>query len=220
MISTVATWAARAAAAVLPDVVGRLHGPTNTVYLTFDDGPSDHTLELLTLLDDVGARATFFLRGDRAEQLPAVVQQILRHEHGLGNHSFHHLDAWRHRWPDVRTDLERGDDAIAFHTGSPPLWVRPPFGRFRPATLKWCRNRRRKMALWDVLAGDFLPDASSQKITDEVIRLARPGSLLVLHDGNEQQPRAMASTERVLRKLVRYGWSLDRLPDSDSVVTA
>src|SRR3546814_7752591 len=64
------------------------------VWLTFDDGPSDDTPALLDLLDAHGAKATFFLVGERAAARPGLVRGIVARGHGLGNHSHGHPQAW------------------------------------------------------------------------------------------------------------------------------
>ncbi|ULH14507.1 polysaccharide deacetylase family protein [Deinococcus sp. KNUC1210] len=77
------------------------------VALTFDDGPSSSTSDLLALLARHGARATFFLTGERAEADPEAVQAIRRAGHQLESHGYTHRHAltllpwaeWRHlRW--------------------------------------------------------------------------------------------------------------------------
>ena len=214
MTTTTTTWAGRAAASIFHDVIGRLPAASDTIYLTFDDGPSHHTTDVLDLLLQLDAAATFFLRGDRLEQHPAEVQRILSDRHGVGNHAFRHVDAWRSRWAEVRADLEQGDRAIASITGSEPEWVRPPFGHLRQATRAWCRARRRRLALWDVMACDFRSDADQGAVAKQTAALVRSGSILVLHDGDEQQPNALGITERLLRSLRDAGWRLERLPDS------
>lgn len=203
---------ARLATRLLPDVAGRLPASSKTIYLTFDDGPSPCTAELLDLLHPTNAGATFFLRGDRVELRPSLAERILAAGHGIGNHSYRHLDAWRNRWSLIRDDLERADRTIAAATGTVPLWVRPPFGRLRRQTRIWCRSGGHLLALWDVMAGDFYKDAAENDVVDGVVSQVRPGSILVLHDGDEQQPRALRITERLLRTLGESGWMFEKLP--------
>lgn len=214
MTTTTATWAGRAAASIFPDVVGRLPASSNTIYLTFDDGPSHRTTDVLDLLQQLDAAATFFLRGDRIEHHTAEAQRILEDGHGVGNHAYRHVDAWRSPWSKVRVDLEQGDRAILSLTGCEPQWVRPPFGHLRQATRAWCRARRQRLALWDVMAGDFRSDADQEAVAKQAAALVRSGSIVVLHDGDEQQPNALGITERLLTSLREVGWTFERLPDS------
>jgi peptidoglycan/xylan/chitin deacetylase (PgdA/CDA1 family) len=79
---------ARAAA---PVAVTAGDGSKHAVALTFDDGPSpQYTPEILSLLKQYQAKATFFVLGCKVEQYPAVVKTELREGHELGNHSYSH----------------------------------------------------------------------------------------------------------------------------------
>ena len=207
-----AIWAARLAAAMVPGVVGRLPVQTRTVFLTFDDGPSAHTAQLLNLLAGARAYATFFLQGNQVERYPEAGRQITDAGCGIGNHSFRHLDAWRNSWAKIEDDLGRGTQAIVTLTGAAPRWMRPPFGRFRRHTLSWCRENDQRLALWDVMAPDFLPDVQAKEAAARVLRSVRPGSIVVLHDGDVHQPHALEVADRVVSGLSESGWSIDRLP--------
>lgn len=61
-----------------------------TVYLTFDDGPSAGTAELLDTLDALGIKATFFLVGTAVDRYPEIVQEIARRGHSIGIHANDH----------------------------------------------------------------------------------------------------------------------------------
>ncbi|HEV8421842.1 MAG TPA: polysaccharide deacetylase family protein, partial [Chthoniobacterales bacterium] len=61
------------------------------LWLTIDDGPQPRdTPALLDLLEEHQARATFFVKGRRAEQYPELIREIVRRGHGVGNHTYHH----------------------------------------------------------------------------------------------------------------------------------
>lgn len=66
----------------------RMH--ENLCAITFDDGPSRNTPQLLDLLDQYGIPATFFLLGKQAELHPDLVRRIGAEGHEVGNHSFSH----------------------------------------------------------------------------------------------------------------------------------
>ena len=84
-------------ATVFCPALSRLPTDERVVWLTIDDGPSGDTAAMLDLLDRHGAKATFFLVGERALAQPAVVQAIRDRGHGIGNHSADHPDTrfWR-----------------------------------------------------------------------------------------------------------------------------
>ena len=60
------------------------------VYLTFDDGPSDHTDEILDILKKNKVRATFFVVGKETEHAKKMYRRIILEGHTLGMHSYSH----------------------------------------------------------------------------------------------------------------------------------
>src|SRR5262245_26249525 len=86
-------WGAQCVLPVL--AVRRGRSGDHRVSLTFDDGPDpEATPRLLRLLAARGARATFFLIGERAQRHQDVVREIVAEGHEIGNHTWHHRNAW------------------------------------------------------------------------------------------------------------------------------
>ncbi|MGC8864867.1 MAG: polysaccharide deacetylase family protein [Bacteroidales bacterium] len=68
----------------------------NRIHLTFDDGPHPEiTEQVLDILGKYNAKATFFLLGKNVEAYPMLAQKIVEAGHGLGNHTYSHLDGWK-----------------------------------------------------------------------------------------------------------------------------
>lgn len=176
-----------------PPVLGRLPGAG--VHLTYDDGPSPATTQ--ALLDALGTtRATFFLLGDAVRRHPTLARAIADAGHAVGLHGPTHADPWRQRlqapaWNDARSVLE---DA----TGSPVVAMRPPFGHLTPGLLRWARRHTLPVWLWDVMPGDFRPNATPQRIAADTTRLGRPGSLVVLHEGPAVAAVSLGATRHLL----------------------
>ena len=65
------------------------------IYLTFDDGPVPEVTEyILDVLSDLDIKATFFCVGDNIRKYPEVFKRIVEEKHGIGNHTFNHLNGW------------------------------------------------------------------------------------------------------------------------------
>ena len=60
----------------------------NTIALTFDDGPSPFTNQLLDILGEFGAKATFFVLGDAASSSPDAIVRARREGHQIGSHTY------------------------------------------------------------------------------------------------------------------------------------
>ncbi len=159
------------------------HGPrtSNRVAITFDDGPNPpFTLEIARILDEHGAKGTFFTVGKALEARPDVSQALLNDGQLLGNHSYHH-DAFR--WLDPRyPELEDTQAAFKRTLGVCPVFYRPPHGSHTPFIAREVSDHDMQMVTWDDSAGDWATndgDTVAKRILDKV----QPGSIILLHDG-------------------------------------
>ncbi|MBI2543998.1 MAG: polysaccharide deacetylase family protein, partial [Candidatus Rokubacteria bacterium] len=92
-----ALWVGYAAGAHVFTLTAIRRGPrgAHRVALTFDDGPDPvNTPKVLDLLGDAGARATFFVVGERAASAPDVVREMVARGHEVGNHTWSHANLW------------------------------------------------------------------------------------------------------------------------------
>lgn len=74
----------------------------NTIYLTFDDGPSTEITErVLEILDKHHIKAIFFCIGDNVRKQPEILQKILSKQHSVGNHTNSHLKGWKNSYKNI-----------------------------------------------------------------------------------------------------------------------
>lgn len=100
-----------------------------TVYLTFDDGPSKLTNQVLDILDKEDVKATFFVLGDQAKAHPAELKRIVKDGHAIGNHTYNHV--YKELYSDFQTfwdQIQRSEDVISDIVGIRPQLVRAPGG--------------------------------------------------------------------------------------------
>jgi peptidoglycan-N-acetylglucosamine deacetylase len=151
--------------------------------LTFDDGPNPAVTPLiLDLLDRHRVRATFFLLGRHVRVFPALAKEIAARGHTLGNHTDTHRRLVFCSARQIRTEIDRCDDAIEQATGTKPQWVRPPFGFRGPALDNVVRSRAARVVMWSASAVDWRPGPLEQVIRS--LRRARGGDIVLLHDGD------------------------------------
>lgn len=164
--------------------LSRLPTQERVVWLTIDDGPSSETIAMLDLLDAHGARATFFVVGERAAAHPELVREIARRGHGIGNHSASHPAAmfWALGPARMRDEIIRCQQILRSITGSAPIWFRAVVGMANPFVAAPLRDHRLARVAWsargyDGVAGD---------VASVVARIGRdlsPGAIVLLHEG-------------------------------------
>jgi peptidoglycan/xylan/chitin deacetylase (PgdA/CDA1 family) len=171
------------------------------VALTFDDGPSrTQTPAILEALDRLGAHATFFEEGRHVAGREATMRQILALGDEIGNHSFHHpVD------PGER-ELASTQAAIRGATGFTPCLFRPPYGELNRTEEAAARANGLEMVFWTLDSeDDGHPGVGA--IRARVVRRAKPGSIVLLHDGGHH-PQTVEAIAGIVEGLQRRGLRL------------
>ena len=201
----------RTVAPLLSDLWWRRADGTRTLYLTFDDGPDETTPALLDLLARYDVPATFFLIGAKARSQPGLVRAVKDAGHSVGQHTDTHPDPWRTAAPSLVAEMEAATAALEGLLGEPVRFARPPYGHVNGAMRAWCRERGQQIVMWDVMPGDFLSSATSADIGRRVLRLSRPGSIIVLHEGGHARRVTPPALERVIPTLLDDGYTFAAL---------
>jgi peptidoglycan/xylan/chitin deacetylase (PgdA/CDA1 family) len=160
------------------------------IWLTIDDGPDEEdTPRILDLLDRHRARATFFLIGERAERLPQLVSEILRRGHQVGHHTHTHPMGtfWCAGPARVRAELDAGLAALG-RAGARPSLFRAPVGIKNLFLAEELRRRGLTCVGWTVRSRDSV-GRDPVRVVARVIRAARPGSIILMHEGAFLDPR-------------------------------
>lgn len=192
-------------------VVTGFDGAPDKIWLTIDDGPDpEDTPRVLDALDAGAARATFFVRGDRAQQHPELIREIARRGHALGNHTFHHPQRLFWGLPPRRidTEMDRCSEVLRAITGAAPKWFRAPVGMTNPFVHRAAEVRGLRVIGWSARAFDAGRQAvSSEEVVKRVARSLRPGGIVLLHEGpGAAAGRAGANVTALLSDLRSRGW--------------
>ena len=197
------------------------HGPRagRRVALTFDDGPDPLvTPQVLDLLAQHGARATFFVTGKSLAAQPGLAQRMFAEGHAVGNHSWQH-SRWQNfrRFHWQRRELERSQQAIAGLQGGQPAWLyRPPVGLKNPELARAVWQNGLTLVAWSLHSRDtFARDP--QSIARRVLAKVRAGDIVLLHDGHDLaghgRPQCVAAVRLILAGLRERGLECATIPD-------
>ena len=179
---------------------------TDTVYLTFDDGP--HPLATPFVLEQLAqyqAKATFFCIGKNVEDHTEIYQQVLDEGHKVGNHSHNHLNGWKTSTEKYIENIELAQPFI--HSNL----FRPPYGRIRKKQASGITKLGYSIIMWDVLCGDFDVSISPEKCWNNILQNIEPGSIVVFHDSSKAWDRMRYALPLTLALCQQKGWKMDTL---------
>lgn len=182
------------------------------VALTFDDlYDAKRTNQILDILARYEAKATFFAVGRAAKVNPALMRRIVAEGHALGNHSESHPVMTRLGAAAQRVELQRAEKSIRRAAGrtTAPLF-RPPYGATNASVARAAaRTEHPYVFLWDVDTLDWASPGVA-RIISGVKRGAGPGSIVLMHGGPPQTPKALPT---ILRDLKEKGLEPVTLPE-------
>ncbi len=180
------------------------------VALTFDDGPDPvHTPRVLDALAARGAKATFFVVGERLAAHPGLARRIAAEGHALGAHGWTHdpLYALRSR-AQLSASMDLEDAAHVAILGRPPRLFRPPIGVASPPVVEVARARGRALVAWTSRPRDGRADATASTVARRVSSTLRDGAIVLLHDaamGRRAHPAGVDALPTILEELARRG---------------
>jgi peptidoglycan/xylan/chitin deacetylase (PgdA/CDA1 family) len=201
---------------LLAPSVHRGAGARPAIALTFDDGPSESTPELLEILARHRAPATFFQIGANVRRLPGVAREIVAAGHEIGNHTDTHPMLALKSPAFIEGQLARAQEAVHSATGQRPRYFRAPYG------VRWfgMRQAQRRLGLTGVMWSSIALDWKRQtpNVVARLIHGAAPGAILCLHDGRvlEHCPDigvTLQAVRELLPKLVELGYRFEKVTD-------
>jgi peptidoglycan-N-acetylglucosamine deacetylase len=157
-----------------------------TLALTFDDGPSASTPELIHLLEQHSVHATFFMCGRNVRRYPAVARAVAAAGHEVGNHSDTHAMFLLRSHRSIEQEITTAQETLQRTTGMAPRLFRAPFG------IRWYSQgpilKRLGLTdvMWTVIVRDW--EWASERIKQVVLERAGNGAIICLHDGFQTEP--------------------------------
>ncbi len=186
-------------------LVPRVDTSAKVVALTFDDGPTGHTPDVLRMLDTAGVRATFYLTGAELTAAPQFGTAIAAAGHEIGNHSYSHRRMVLMSPATVADEIERTDAAIRATRYTGPITFRPPYGKKLWTLPRYLSTHDRTMVTWDI-EPDSASGAGADAIVAETVSGVRPGSIVLLHAMYDSRAASRAAVPRIIDELHSAGY--------------
>lgn len=180
--------------------------PVNTpakgsIALTFDDGPNPiYTPQILDILKKYNVKATFFMVGMNMEKHPEIVKRTAAEGHTINNHSQTHPNFTKLNAENLHKEIVTPSEIIEKLTGKKPVCLRYPFG----ASNSHVREAIRQAGMVPTEVGFNALDYTRpgvDKIVNRVLNNARPGMVIVMHDGFDNRKETVAALPRIIEGL-------------------
>jgi len=189
-------------------VFWRLPVKEKCIYLTFDDGPiPEVTPWVLETLKSFDAHATFFCVGENVIKNNDLYKQLLEAGHRTGNHSYHHIKAWKTKKEFYLDDVKRAHEVIDSHL------FRPPHGQLTFPLIRTLRKNF-SIVMWSLLSYDFDLSVTREKCLAILLKQTKAGDIVVFHDSLKAEPRLKYALPAFLKHFQSKGFVFRSLPDN------
>ena len=195
----------------MPDIYFHGSRKNRNVALTFDDGPTEQTGELLEILDKYDAKGTFFVLGRKAKFDRGLVKAIDIQGSEIGNHSYSHKNLLSQSRRIIGDELLSTEEILHELDIFPDIF-RPPYGNLNPKVVATARVVGYRTIMSDVDPRDWKKKRNSKNITSYITSHTRKGSIINLHEGifgdgyNHQTTSVLKDT---IQRLKDEGYSFD-----------
>ncbi len=198
-------------AQIKPVVVAkRRTGATKAIALTFDDGPHPtYTAEILDILAEHNAKATFFVLGIYAKKYPHIIRRQIAEGHEVAIHSWAHGRYTQMSTATVAEDIARCQQLIRSLSDEPVSlrWVRPPYGATNAAVERVIAQAGCQVAMWSVDPADWRRPGS-EALYQRVMSRAHSGAVVLMHDGPAHREGTVKALRRIIPGLQKRGYQL------------
>ncbi|MEX2570071.1 MAG: polysaccharide deacetylase family protein [Gemmatimonadota bacterium] len=196
-------------------IVPRVETSAPVVALTFDDGPTAAlTDSIVAILDERGARATFFVIGQDLAGSPESGRTLVEAGHELGNHTYTHERMVLRSQDFIREEIEGTDAAIrrAGQTGA--IHFRPPYSYKLAGLPYFLRRSGRTTVTWDIEPDSYEDFAASpESIVQHVLDRVAPGSIILLHPWYASRRTSYEAIPMLVDSLQARGYRVTTVSD-------
>ena len=172
-----------------------------TIALTFDDGPSKYTKQIVELVNKYNARATFFILGNKVKNYEETLKYVLSNGNELGNHSYNHKDLTKLSKEDLYNQIDMTNQVVKDTLNYDIKLLRPTYGSI---TKNLQKKIEMDIILWNVDTYDWKL-RNAKKIADKTLTDIKDGKVVLMHDIYET---TYESLKIILPELEKQGYQI------------
>jgi len=218
LVCTVMTWSISRSRSyqVFGELINRVETDAKIVALTFDDGPWNNKItdEVITILDDLNVKATFFLNGLGIEDHPSATRKLVLSGHDLGNHSYSHKRLIFKGYEEIKEEIESTSSLIRSAGFEGEIFFRAPYGKKLLVLPYYLKQQGITSVTWDVEPESYQEvRRDAHEMTEHVVSNTRPGSIILLHVLGTGNSIAREALPMIIRALRSQGYRFVQLPE-------
>ena len=158
--------------------------------------------KMMTILDRLGVRATFFFEGRYAENHKNQVLKLYNDGHLIGNHSYSHPSRWGgFTYDQYVEEIKKTNDVLSSIINEPIIYFAPPAGEFNDRTLKAAYDQGMYSIMWTADTIDWM-GGSADVLISRVMKKLEPGALILMHP----KPETVIALESMINQLKEKGY--------------
>ena len=176
------------------------------IALTFDDGPHPkNTPKILSILEENGVKATFFVIGVNAKNYPEALSLVSEKGHEIGNHTYSHGIVRGKPLKSVAREVIDAEDEIKNQTGISTNLLRPPCGLYDDTTVSFAQENGYKIVLWNIDTLDWAHSSVSD-IVSTVTGGVKGGDIILFHDYISGENNTFEALKQIIPMLKSRGY--------------
>ncbi|MET3508500.1 polysaccharide deacetylase family protein [Halalkalibacter oceani] len=190
------------------DVVWEVKTKQKVVALTFDDGPDRlYTNQILDILKENNAKATFFVVGKRVKENPEVAQNIIINGNEIANHTFTHPNLNRINKSQLTKEIRDAEQTVLSTTGVRPSLFRPPLGHYNDEIISNVRENDYIVVMWSWHQDTYdWKNPGVKTIVNNVLSNICNGDIILFHDFGGDRSQTVQALEIIVPELKRKGY--------------
>lgn len=187
------------------------------VCITFDDGPSSYTADILKILSEKGAHATFFALGSGVASWPETTAAIEAQGSEVMSHTMNHLNHYATTSEETYQETAEAFETMRDYAGVYTSVIRPPYGNWNEYCWRSSGGTMSASVIWNIDSLDWeLPGADA--IVENCTTDVENGDIILMHDGGGDRSQDVEALPRIIDELHKQGFelvTLSELMDSD-----